>query len=67
MANRSAIGDRMVTANYFDVVRPAFTIGRGFDAAQDDRKGEAPVVVLSYQLGDRALAAIRPLSGEPSN
>ena len=40
----------LVTANYFDIVRPAFVIGRGFDAAKDDRKGEAPVVVLSYQL-----------------
>ena len=40
----------MVTANYFDVVRPAFVLGRGFDAARDDRKGEPPVVVLSHQL-----------------
>ena len=40
----------LVTANYFDVVRPAFAVGRGFDAAKDDRKGEAPVVVLSYRL-----------------
>jgi predicted permease len=40
----------LVTANYFDIVRPAFVVGRGFDAAKDDRKGEAPVVVLSHQL-----------------
>ena len=40
----------IVTANYFDVVRPAFTAGRGFDAARDDKKGEPPVVVLSHQL-----------------
>lgn len=40
----------LVTANYFDVVRPAFVIGRGFDPDKDDRKGEAPVVVLSHQL-----------------
>jgi len=39
----------LVRANYFDVVRPVFVIGRGFDAARDDRKGEAPAVVLSYQ------------------
>jgi predicted permease len=51
----------LVTANYFDVVRPIFVMGRGFDAARDDRKGEAPAVVLSYQLwrsrfgGDRNL------------
>ena len=40
----------LVTANYFDVVRPAFVVGRGFDAAKDDQKGEAPVVVLSHDL-----------------
>jgi predicted permease len=51
-----------VTANYFDIVRPPFAIGRGFDAARDDREGEAPVVVLSHQLwrtrfgGDLTLA-----------
>jgi MacB-like periplasmic core domain len=27
----------LVTANYFDVVRPAFALGRGFDAARDER------------------------------
>jgi predicted permease len=40
----------VVTANYFDVVRSAFAVGRGFDAARDDRPGEPPVAVLSYQL-----------------
>jgi predicted permease len=51
----------LVTANYFDVVRPAFILGHGFDAARDDRKGEAPVVVLSHSLwqsrfgGDRSI------------
>ncbi len=40
----------LVSANYFDVVRPSFSVGRGFDAARDDRQGEAPAVVLSYQL-----------------
>ncbi len=40
----------IVTANYFDVVRPAFVLGRGFDAARDDEKGEPPVIVLSHQL-----------------
>ena len=40
----------MVTANYFDVVRPRFLLGRGFDPAKDDQPGEAPVVVLSHQL-----------------
>ncbi len=40
----------MVSANYFDVVRPAFAAGRGFDAVKDARNGNAPVVVLSYEL-----------------
>ncbi len=40
----------MVTANYFDVVRPAFAAGHGFDAGRDNRQGEVPVVVLSYGL-----------------
>ena len=51
----------IATANYFDVVRPAFAVGRGFDAARDDRKGGPAVVVLSYPLwqsrfgGDRGV------------
>ena len=40
-ASRSAIGARSPRANYFDVVRPRFAAGRGFDAAKDDRPGEA--------------------------
>jgi predicted permease len=40
----------VATANYFDVVRPAFAVGRGFDAASDGTPGEAPSVVLSYRL-----------------
>lgn len=40
----------VATANYFDVVRPGFVAGRGFDARRDDKKGESPVVVLSYDL-----------------
>ncbi len=51
----------VVNANYFEVVRPAFVLGRGFDPEGDDRPGEAPVVVLSHQLwlsrfaGDRGI------------
>lgn len=40
----------IVTANYFDVVQPKFTLGRGFDSKRDHTIGEAPVVVLSDQL-----------------
>ncbi len=54
----------LVTANYFDVVRPAFVMGRGFDAARDDRKGEAPVVVLGYQLWRSRFGGDRNLIGQ---
>ncbi len=40
----------LATANYFDVVRPHFLLGRGFDASRDDRRGERPVIVLSHHL-----------------
>ncbi len=40
----------MVTANYFDVVRPRFAAGRGFAAGGDDKVRGPAVVVLSYQL-----------------
>jgi predicted permease len=40
----------VATANYFDVLRPAFAAGHGFAAVRDDRPGAPPVVVLSYQL-----------------
>jgi predicted permease len=40
----------LATANYFDVVRPSFALGRGFDPGRDDVTGEPPVVVLSYSL-----------------
>jgi hypothetical protein len=40
----------IVSANYFDVVRPHFVAGRGFDPRNDDIRGAPPVVVLSHQL-----------------
>jgi predicted permease len=54
------------SANYFDVVRPAFAAGRGFDAASPEAN-DAQVVVLSYQLwhsrfnGDPAIVG-RPIA-----
>jgi len=53
----------LVTANYFDVVRPIFSAGRGFDAARDDRKGEAPVIVLSDRLWRSRFASDRSIVG----
>ena len=53
----------MVSANYFDVVRPAFAAGRGFDAVRDGRNGNAPVVVLSYDLWRSRFAGDRTIIG----
>ncbi|MBX9604304.1 MAG: ABC transporter permease [Bryobacteraceae bacterium] len=39
----------LVTANFFDVARPAFALGRGFHPARDDTPG-ASSIVLSYRL-----------------
>jgi predicted permease len=44
----------LVTANYFAVVKPAFALGRGFDASRDDTPGQPPVVVLSHELWHRS-------------
>jgi predicted permease len=40
----------LVTSNYFDVVRPAFALGRGFIAGEDDRAGAPARVVLGHAL-----------------
>lgn len=40
----------LATASYFDVVRPGWFLGRGFDPARDNAPGAAPVIVLSYDL-----------------
>ncbi|HWR50593.1 MAG TPA: ABC transporter permease [Bryobacteraceae bacterium] len=53
----------IVTANYFDVVRPAFIIGRGFGSAKDDTTGQAPSVVLSHQLWQSRFGADRGIVG----
>ncbi len=56
----------MVTqANYFDVARPGFLLGRGFDAGRDDRPGENPVVVLSCRLWRSRFAADAGILGRP--
>lgn len=54
----------IATANYFDVIRPRFVLGRGFDAARDDRPGEAPVIVLSYRLWQSRFAADPAIIGQ---
>jgi len=44
----------LATANYFDVVKPAFTLGRGFDPQQHDKRGAPAVVVLSHDFWRRS-------------
>ena len=53
----------IASANYFDVVRPSFALGHGFDPARDDRKGEPAVVVLSYPLWQSRFAGDRAIVG----
>jgi putative ABC transport system permease protein len=40
----------IATANYFDAVKPGFSLGRGFEPSRDDRPGSPPVIVLSHHL-----------------
>jgi predicted permease len=53
----------VATANYFDVVRPSFAIGRGFDTAKGGIDGESEVVVLSYQLWQSRFGGHRSVVG----
>ena len=55
----------LVTANYFAVVKPAFAVGRGFDVARDDTRGESPVVVLSHELWQRHFDGDPSIVGRP--
>lgn len=63
----------IVSANYFDTVRPRFAVGRGFDAEHDDHPGAPPSVVLSHSLwrsrfgGDPSIAGRNvDLNGRPA-
>jgi predicted permease len=47
----------ITTAGYFDVIRPGFIAGRGFDAARDDEAGAARVIVLSHGLWQSRFAS----------
>lgn len=40
----------LVSSNYFDVVRPAFAVGGGFDPALDDHPGASPKIVLTHHV-----------------
>ena len=54
----------IATANYFDVVKPGFAFGRGFDATRDDIRGAPPVVVLSHELWQRRFAGDPAIVGQ---
>jgi predicted permease len=55
----------LVTAGYFDVVKPSFALGRGFAAPRDDTRGEAPAIVLSHALWRDAFGADPAIVGRP--
>jgi predicted permease len=40
----------IVSANYFEVARPGFSLGQGFIPGEDDVAGARPKVVLSYTV-----------------
>ena len=50
----------IATANYFDVVRPGFALGRGFDRARDDTPGLRQSSSSATTYGFRDSAAIPP-------
>lgn len=47
----------LVTANYFDVVKPAFAVGRGFVRGEDDVPGAPAKIVLGHALWQSRFAA----------
>ncbi len=53
----------LATANYFDVIRPGFARGRGFDPLRDDTPGSPPVIVLSHHLWQSRFGADPALVG----
>jgi predicted permease len=53
----------LATANYFTVVKPCFTVGRGFDGGRDDIPGAPRVVVLSHALWQRRFAGDAQIVG----
>ena len=54
---------QVVTANYFDVLGAAMSLGRGF-RAEDDQPGASPVVVLSHGLWQRRYGGRADILGD---
>ncbi|MBS1826236.1 MAG: ABC transporter permease [Acidobacteria bacterium] len=55
----------LVSANYFDIARPGFALGQGFDKDKDDRPGAAPLVVLSHSLWQSRFNGDPQIVGKP--
>jgi predicted permease len=56
-AGARALAGFVVTCNYFSVLAPPFTLGRGFQPNECGAPGTSPVVVLSHKLWVGAFAA----------
>ncbi|HNY39689.1 MAG TPA: ABC transporter permease [Bryobacteraceae bacterium] len=54
----------MVAANYFDVVRPSFALGRGFVAVEDDVSGAPAKIVITHALWRSAFRADPEIVGK---
>jgi predicted permease len=54
-----------VSANYFDVLGVRPILGRGFLAAEEEKRGSVPVVVISYGLWQSHYGGDRSIIGKP--
>jgi predicted permease len=54
----------LVSGNYFDVVKPSFSLGRGFVDGEDDVKGATPKVVLSHSVWSERYGSDESLLGQ---
>ena len=54
----------VVTLNYFDVVRPRFVLGRGFNERRDDVSAHTQAVVLSHSLWQSRFAGDLSIVGK---
>lgn len=55
----------IVTANYFDVLRPPMELGRGFTAAEARAERDPSLVVVSRRFWERELASDPGVIGRP--
>jgi predicted permease len=62
--NPQRVWGTVATANYFDVLGVRITLGRGFQPAEDEKPGDAPVAVISYRLWQTHFAANPDIVGQ---